>query len=211
MTKKDLQALISESVKAVIIKEIKPLIKTTIRQEFNKILEEAGSRSESLQEDREDDTSLTRLLENQEEDETRRTVGKKIFNTGGQFDNILNQTAEQYSGKPLANAAAEGLNEQKEVVLNTNTVMYGEELGKVGTDVKIPGVGANKMSPVKKLLNSPAPRNPNAPVVVSLPTKNADGRPINLNNVPASIVQNMMKNYSGLLNKSKKVSKTRGG
>jgi hypothetical protein len=43
---------------------------------------------------------------------------------------------------------------------------------------------------------------PSAPLnEVELPTTNADGKPINYANVPMDLVQNMMKNYSGLLKK----------
>jgi len=220
MTKKELQKMISESVRNTIIKEIKPLIKRTIREEFYKIIEEAGS-----QEEKEDDLSMVNLLEqNVEEDETRQQVQEKIFKSGGRFDNILNQTANQYSGRSISKDT--GLNEQKEFVLNTDSINmnqeidrgdlaakmgYGDGFKKVGGTVKAPGTENKKPSPLSQIVNK-TQRKPDQPVKVSLPTKNADGRPINFDKVPVDIVQNMMKDYSGILKKMEgKSSFVRGG
>ena len=200
LTKKDLQKMISEAVKTTIIKEIKPLIMKTIKQEFRKIIEEADSKpKQTITES--DELSMTQLLQSPpEEDETRQAVSEKIFSggRGGKFADILNQTAdERLGGQSLT---APSINTQQEIVLdNTSTekvfdrtklaeqLGYGDDLGKVGAGVKVPGT------------------------VVSLPTTTPDGAPINFNKVPEKIVKNMMKDYSGLLKKTEqKVKKTRG-
>lgn len=225
LTKKELQAMITEAVK-VAIKEMKPTIRKTIREEFYKIVDEANDNHEIGEQP--DDLSMTRLLEqNAEEDETRRVVEKKIF-SGGKFSDILNQTADQYRGRSITKEATSGMatNDQQQFILNSDSVQpsqtpdrsrmineigYGDGFSKVGEDAKVPGVQKSQTSPLKQILGN-TQKKPNQPVQVSLPTKNADGRLIDFDKVPVEVVENMVKDYRGTLkNLEKRSSFVRGG
>jgi len=215
LTKKDLRLMISEAVRDTIIKEIKPLIKKTIKQEFYKILEEAETVRPTKPTAKpviaeSDDLSLTQLLDSPlEEDETRQAVQEKIFSggRGGKFADILNQTATEVStGQTLTSPGTGG---QREIVLNesqpekafdsaklTEQLGYGDGFTKVGAGSRIPGTEARSKGSLDK---------------VSLPTTNPNGSPIDFSKVPVDIVKNMMRDYSGLLKKTdQKVSRTRG-
>jgi len=239
LTKKVLQDMMKQAAKDAIkevIKEIRPTIKRTIREEFYKMLDEADSnRSEPQRQivQEQDELSMAHILsQDVEEDEARQAVQQKIF-SGGQFADVLNQTANQYRGRSIGREAAAGgagmygINEQKEFVLNTGNVPvanqqiyrsslidkmgYGDGFTKVGAKASVPGVSAKPQSALSQIVGKTA-RKPDRPVSVSLPTKNADGRPINFNNVPADIVQNMMRDYSGTLKKlESRSSFVRGG
>ena len=218
LTKKDLHLMINEAIKNVIIKEIKPMLRKTIQQEFYKIIQEAESakpaKTSYLNEsDSDDDLSMVSLLnknESEQEDSIRSSVGERLFSKGP-FADILNETAEQYydnddapTGKVLG---------QREFVLNTNSMKgttstakskansfersklvsqlgYGDGFDKVGRD---------------------SSRADGRPSTVALPETSPDGAPINFDKVPAQIVQNMMKDYSTLLKKVDQKTATNRG
>jgi len=214
MTKKELQAMMIVAVRKVFKEDIKPLIETTIRKEFYKILSEAEETKPKkgiLVED--DNTSLMSLLDEPENDSARAHVTKKIFNGKTPFADVLNQTADEFRNKSgvYANPSKE-VGSQVKMKLNndglattapidaqmpTQTYNRSEMAAKMGYG-DMPKIGIDNK--VKNIIAKDP--TPSAPLnEVELPATNADGKPINYANVPQDIVKNMMKNYSGLLKK----------
>lgn len=233
LSKKDLQEMIRISVKNTIIKEVKPLIVKTIREEFYKIIDEASSLTEQKVKSVEstEDISMVRLLDDntkdendtEDTDEIRNELEEKMF--GGQFGDVLSQTKKQYQGRSISRESSGviPMTEQKEIIVKSDSVPmtptnkklnsadlasklgYGEGFNKVGSDLKVPGVdlASSKKPSVKNLINNN--RDENTPVKVLLPSTTPDGKPINFDKIPQSIAKNIMKNYKGLLDKSGKI------
>jgi len=249
MTKQDLQKLINVSVKAA-IKEMKPLIETTIRKEFHKILSEAESAPKTeakprkmMTEEVSSETSLMNLIdEDKESDPVRAGVNEKIFagkkpfeDEKNPFANVLNQTAKEVTNRegiysnPHKMAATGGSDQVKVNLASGQPVVenvqptedyvpsskpppskeamaakmgYGD-MEKIGGGEGIPGMEIKPKSTAKRIIaEDPIPASSEPLTEVELPTQNPDGQPINYSKVPMDLVQNMMKDYRGLMKKT---------
>ena len=211
MTKKELTILITDAVRKVVKKELTPMIRKAIKEEFYTILNEA---EESKQLKEEKNYSLSNIVQddmndNISVDETRKQVEERIFKGEGKIVDVLNQTAHEVRSGKTKPIRQETTNDQQSFILNSssdkiekptfdaNTLGYGDGFNKVGSDAKIPSTVESKKSSVNKIIENVSQKEQ----TVQLPTKDPDGKPINFNNVPVEIVQNMMKDYRGVLQK----------
>lgn len=235
MTKQELQKMIYLSVKNVINKEIKPLIETTIRKEFYRILNaaESAKKPKIVEEDK---MSLINMIEDDEEaDPTRLEVNEKIFQgktlfkeDNTRFADVLNQTANEVENKTgiysnskmqnssMTNQVKVNLNQPNKNTIKGDTSDNGksmnlrenfaaklgyENVEKVGSVENIPGTETKKSKVLEKISKERPIKTE-----IELPTMSAGGeggkpKPIDYSKVPATMVQNMMKNYSSLMKK----------
>ena len=229
MTKKDLQKMIYLSIKSVVNKEIKPLIERTIKKEFYKILNEADTakKSKVISENK---MSLNSIIEQDDVNDLARAEvnkkifkGKTLFKENALFADVLNQTANEVrnnrfnrqnfseDGQVTVNFnASENGNSEKDIsTSNFSKEDFAAKLGygdmeKIGGKVDIPNIKTKKKP---KILENISRENfVEKPISVKLPTMSAGGeggapKPIDYSKVPATMVKNMMKNYSTLMKK----------
>lgn len=205
MTKKELQTMITAAVRKVVKEEIKPLIETTIKREFHKILDEAESAkpSKTLMVDNVEPqgTSLISLIEDGESDSARAEINERIFKgkipfeEKNPFADVLNQTANEVESKTgIYSNPLKQTGEQKKVVLNQpmvesaspgvvegtplrkDLVIMGD-IEKIGIVEGMPGIeGTIKpKSNVLQKIVAKEPRTGEESNVVELPTMSAGG------------------------------------
>jgi hypothetical protein len=216
MTKKQLQEMITVAVRKVVKEEIKPLLEATIKKEFFKILSEAETakpKKEMMVEEYLPETSLMNLVEqDQETDEARSEINERIFKGKNPFADVLNQTADDVKNRSgiYANPLKQDGKTQKKMVINQPVPTQMVNEGAVATprptrEQLAAQIGYGDMNKIGVSNNIPTVES-TQPVEVELPAMSAGGeggapKPIDYNNVPVELVQNMMKNYSGLMKK----------
>lgn len=196
MTKKELTMIIAASVKGAIRmtlrEEFIPIIRKAIKQEFYRLAQEVESNSKQKKQSTttnfDENMSLVGLMnENQEEDINRKIINKKIFNNNGRFSDILNETANNHRSIPKDAVSS------NQIEIDASKLGYDKEFDKVGSSLITPGIEPGIESPMK----------------IQVPTTNPDGKPINYEKVPPALIKNMMKNYSGFLEKVEKKRSSR--
>ena len=208
--------MITVAVRKVVKEEIKPLIEMTIKREFHKILDEAETakpKKEMMVEEYLPETSLMNLVEqDQETDEARSEINERIFKGKNPFADVLNQTADDVKNRSgiYANPLKQDGKTQKKIVINQPAPIQMVTEGAVATPRPsrkqlAAQMGYGDMEKIGVVDNIPTVKS-TQPVEVELPTMSAGGeggapKPIDYNNVPAKLVQNMMKDYSPLLKK----------
>ena len=216
LTKQELAKVVVLAVKKAVneeIKKLQPVIKKTIREEFYKILDESDEKQQ-LSETRSDYTTVASQYANVEQDSMRQEVEEKIFKNTNPFSDILNQTVNEVvqgtgyppqamAGQPMVPPQAMAGQQPQ---IDPSQFGYDGGFDMVGADANVPGT--EQRAPVRPQ----APRPPaNAPVNVPLPTHDPEGKPINFGNVPANLVQNMMKNYGNLMERVDEKAKQKRG
>jgi hypothetical protein len=223
MTKQELQKMVYLSVKKVFKDEIKPLIEVTIKKEFNKILndaETAKSQKNIIVEEKISESSLMNLInEDKEIDSARSEVNERIFKGKNPFADVLNQTANDVKNREgvYANPLKQGgAGTQKKVIVNQSATAQPTEMVSEATNTSMPSreqlaakMGYGNIEKIGTPDDKPGIEKPvqsAQPVEIELPEMSAGGEggapiPIDYNKVPMNLVQNMMKDYRGVMEK----------